>query len=652
MAKNNKLSFGQLPLPNDSKTYRSVKYSWSGLNKRQTTDTGALSSEQNISTAEAPYIVPSQSRQKLNIPNGDYPTAKAFFSLDDKLYVVYSKNSQILIDCIIANESIAKKVYTGLVAEYDDEETAVEKSNCIHSAVQFNTYSNAVSVTDGYYTRKIVLLPYKKTMYLDIKEFKKTADTDTPNKMDNAVKNVMYCRIDDNTKTYYTWDFTQNTFTKCGTDIFELSNLDVDVTTFYNDGYKLTTDKTYDDTKTYYKRTASLNGAQYEYTEVENLAKGDNVSKFYVQTDDYTPQDTGKENEYRFNTYNNMCYTYMVYDDGTKKWIICSNISFPNIKYATVHCSRLFGVSTDKVYASGFNDYANWNYDTATDENANNAWCSTAQSDAQSDGEFMGICTYDNHVICFKRDYMQEIYNNKNPFRIIGIYAEGCIDNRSIQEVGGQLIFVSKNGIMVYTGGKPRNIGYNLGIDNFKKAVAGSDGKNYYLYCEYENSGKGFFVYDTLTGQWSERDLAANKDGSVSVLGFASAKNDMYALADGVIYRLSTEQYEHNWYFETDLSTYISSSPTYEIKHIRKINTAAYIKKGAYFSIYAIYDNNDTEQCLFSCKADEYQDVTIPIRIKPRQTANYAYKLRFEGYGYVRIYNLELFLTQGGELYV
>ena len=60
--KQNELQFGQVPLPQALKQYSLSKLNWSGLNRRQVIDTGALSMECNISTAEAPYLTPSQSR--------------------------------------------------------------------------------------------------------------------------------------------------------------------------------------------------------------------------------------------------------------------------------------------------------------------------------------------------------------------------------------------------------------------------------------------------------------------------------------------------------------------------------------------------------------------------------------------------------------
>ena len=196
--------------------------------------------------------------------------------------------------------------------------------------------------------------------------------------------------------------------------------------------------------------------------------------------------------------------------------------------------SRLFGVDDNRIYASGFNNYANWNLDTIDGYNESNAWTSPAQSNTKSDGAFTGITTFQDHVICFKKDFMHEIYNNKNPFRMQDIYAEGTIDNRTIQDVDGNLIFVSADNVKMYTGSNPRIIGDNLNMTDFTYAVSGTDNRNYYLYCEdgkyttisgINIPNKYLYVFDTVVGQWSERQVAFR------VLNFAHNKNGMFMLA-------------------------------------------------------------------------------------------------------------------------
>ena len=318
-----------------------------------------------------------------------------------------------------------------------------------------------------------------------------------------------------------------------------------------------------------------------------------------------------------------------------------ATLKLPNIKHATVHLSRVFGVDDDRIYASGFNDYANWNLDTAEEYNESNAWCSTAQSNVKADSKFTGITTYQNHVICFKRGFMHEIYNTKNPFRIQDIYAEGAIDNRTIQDVDGKLIFVSDDNVKIYTGSNPKIISHALNIHKYDKAVSGQDGRNYYLYVQSGND-KYFFVYDTMIDEWSERSV------SEEIVGFAKNSNGMYMATSNGVYKLDTNDYAQEWAFETDLVT----NNTVDIKHIKKLQMLGDFDN-CDLDVYILYDdevfNAETSHKVFS-----RADLTgrKPIRVKPRNTAHYGFKLHFEGKGYAKLYELEIFTEQGGGLYV
>lgn len=456
-----------------------------------------------------------------------------------------------------------------------------------------------------------------------------------------TVQTKLYVRKADDNGTIIPYEYEEVTDIAYGTNI--------------TDYYEKISDKEVT-AKAYYKRTENTDkdsDDKYKYELIKNLENGKKVSKYYEFTENYAPPEGSNKSCYWLNTYNNQTYQFCS-DTGDGKsgfGLLSVAPSFPNLKYAVVHLSRLFGVDEDRVHVSGYNDYTNWNLDTVAESNDSNAWSSASQTNTKAGGNFTGITVYDNHVVCFKRDFMHEIYNSKNPFRLVDVYAEGSIDNRSIQEVNGKLIFASDDEIKVYTGSQPREIGYNLGIDEFKSAVSGSDGRNYYLYCTDRRGEMYLFVYDTMVGQWSQQVINSE------VLGFAHNKNGMYMLCkDGVVYKMDTNKYTDDWSCETDLSTILtsSSSSTYQtvnIKHIVKFQMLAYIE--GRFKVYALYDNEEfnpeTSQLLYDSNGRKGMQA---IRLKPRMTANYGYKLHFEGHGYVRFYEMELGITPGGELFV
>lgn len=611
----NKRSYLQMPIPKATGTYKIAKVSWNGLNYRQETDTGMLSKEMNISTREAPYLTPSEKPSEYkNIKNDDITGTighrrnvipLGLFGFDDFLIAVYwcqvqmaegeSTTDQVRLDYIDKDGH----VFTGIIkTPATDADKSIQRS-----VVQFNVYDVPTDPVDGRYIKKLLIFPDKVSIPMQILE----AGTS------NTREDVIYHRSSNN--TYFTVSGNNETLNG-GTGYFLCENLDV-------------------------------------------------VVKEYTNTvSPYLPPDTANHSYYYKNTYNTNVYRW--YDDKSDSansgWNQCVPPAFPGIKYAAVHLSRLFGVDDARVYASGFNDYSNWNLDTADESNESNAWMSPAQANTKADGDFTAICAFQNHIVCFKKDFMHEIYNNKNPFRIQDIYAEGTIDQRSVQDADGRLIFVSRDGVKVYTGGDPRHIGYNLGIDDISYAVAGTDGRNYYLYVvETGETGGRMFTYDTLIGEWSEQEAPGK------ILGFAKNKNGMFCLTDvdgngntatgGIVYKLDTNRFDHDWSFETDIITR-QRNTNVDIKHIRKISMLADIDSGAWIKIYFLYDDKEfdmqSSHLVFDSapQGETARTGRTPIRVKPRNTAHYGVKLHVEGHGFVRIYEMDLTLEPGGEIYV
>lgn len=539
----NKLQYLQMPLPDGRKYYKLVKRSWNGLNYRQTIDTGALSMERNISTLEAPYLVPSQSPQQIPY---SYTYPISMFAFDDFLLVIYRNGAGIYADYIIYNSDDDEYTkYTGTI----QASGATSKDEYPRCVVAFNVYDTPTDPVSGKYVKKLLIFPDKKSMDFEI---------------------------------------TENHFT-----ISDMSVL---------------------------------------------------VKEFTPSGSENTPPGTASHNYYYRNSKTSDIYRWVddASDSEKSGWKVSTPPAMPNIKYAAVHLSRLFGVDDDRVYASGYNDYTNWNLDTTDEYNESNAWCSPAQSNTKAGGKFTGIANFQGHIVCFKHDFMHEIYNTKNPFRIQDIYAEGAIDHRTIQDVDGKLVFVSEDNVKIYTGSNPRIISYYLNMTSYQNAVSGTDGRCYYLYCEDENENKRLFVYDTITEQWSQQVAPS------SVLSFAHNKNGMYLLtSNGKILKMDTGEYNHNWSFETDLIT----NETIDIKHIKKIQLFAEIASGAGIKVYVLYDNEKFNQSTAHLVYQSTDYGQKPIRVKPRQTASYGIKIHVEGYGYAKLYEMELFMENGGDLY-
>ena len=630
----NTLSYLQMPLPNGVKYSKMAKLAFGGINKRYTHDSGSLSYENNISTNEYPCLTPSEERIAKDYR---YSHPISMFAFDDFIIVVYRDDETIKLDYIRD-----KDVYTGIIKESG----ATDKDDDIpRSIVQFNVYDTPTDPLTGQYVKKLLIFPDKVSMFMNIVDVNDNPEDWNADVLKTKDLSVMYsCK-----GKFYTVVSVEDT-----------EDDDENKVTYKR---KVVNKSEYKKIVGNTETTVSVNNAffcdgmealvrEYSNNEAETDESGAEI---------YPPPDTASHNYYYFNTAKTEYYRWCEYkttDGGTAYgWKVAIPPTMPDLKYATVHLSRVFGVDDTRVYASGFNDYTNWNLDTIDEYNESNSWCSPSQSNSKAGGNFTGITTYQNHVICFKRDFMHEIYNTKNPFRLQDIYAEGTIDNRTIQDVDGKLIFVSEDDVKIYTGSNPRIIGYNLNMSQYEYAVSGTDNRNYYLYCEDVLENKYLYVYDTYTELWSEQSIEHE------VLNFAHNKNGMYVLCDdGCIYQLDTGLYRQGWSFETDFIT----NQTVNIKHIKKLQMLVDIPESinnnnnvdANLKVYILYDDKqfaemeDEEKEKFLVYDSKEKTGKFPIRVKPRKTANYGFKLHFEGTGYVKIYELEIFVESGGDLYV
>ena len=193
----------------------------------------------------------------------------------------------------------------------------------------------------------------------------------------------------------------------------------------------------------------------------------------------------------------------------------------PDIDFATVHYNRVFGVKGSEMRGSKLGDETVWEYFAAT---AMDSWA----GDVYSPGNFTGLVYYQDHLVAFKRDIMYELYGYiPAQFKLQEAAMVGCIDNRSIVEIGGVLYFVGENGIYAYQGGQPRPIS-NVLKETYISASAISDGRVYYV-CVYNGKRHKTYAYDTWNNSWVPY-------ADLPVLDFVKVADTIYALAtDGRI---------------------------------------------------------------------------------------------------------------------
>lgn len=326
--------------------------------------------------------------------------------------------------------------------------------------------------------------------------------------------------------------------------------------------------------------------------------------------------------------------------------------TYPSLALAAVYGSRVFGVDDNLVYASAYNDYADWDLDTADEYSDANAWVSMSQANVKADGAFTAIASYDNHIVLFKRDFMQLVYHNKNPFRIVDVGSFGCDNAYGTAESEGVLYFASSDGVYAFTGGNPKKISSDLDIDSFRGAVMGAWNDRVYLYADGN-------LYCLCDGMWSCLGSPVSR-----IRQFASCDYGIAALCeDGSIIFVDwlrdgdgamgwEEEYGNpdggDWWFETDFI----ALQRLDVRRIKKVSVLCEAEEGASVAVYLLRDDEVFDKDKSMRVGETEGHGMVLLRVLTRMTSGYMHRLRFVGRGKVKIYAMELKLSWGGDVYV
>lgn len=192
----------------------------------------------------------------------------------------------------------------------------------------------------------------------------------------------------------------------------------------------------------------------------------------------------------------------------------------PELKYLCENENRLWGCTDTTIYASKLGDVFNWNVYDGLDTDA-------YAVDTGSAGAFTGCVSYLGYPIFFKEEHIYKIYGSvPSNFEVMGSATLGLAAGSagSLAIAGEVLFYLSRSGIMAYTGGIPQAVGTAFGTKRFKDAVGGSDGLKYYVSMQDETGSWGLYVYDTQKGLW-------HKEDEIHVTHFTAYGGGLYMLS-------------------------------------------------------------------------------------------------------------------------
>lgn len=606
---------------------KSVKVQWYGLNHNANADSGYIVDGRNF------YVTADGTLRAIDVPeqfDGVHPgTPLAFYGIDGKLFYVY---------CREYSEDNKTK-YNVDIIRYDDlsDSDKFEVANLTNnstffdaerSLARYNAWASGSDVINGEYKSRLIIYPDKEWLSFDdawntpsaITRYKIIKQTKVKKRVSQKTYNSMLESGTPEKKGEWIYNSSEDKYyvssSADGEGWFDETNTSEEVYGYADEKYKI-------DGSTETKPEVNYN--------VEQAGRPDGTT-FQMLTVETTDTTTS--------------VTYEFKKDESS--------AVPNAENITPWNNRIFGVNGSKIFASAAGSYVDYDLDTATDFDGNNAWYSTTQAG----GDFTHICTYGGRPVAFKADMLYEVYGDSNPFRIKGISRTGAFNGASVHEVDSVLFYANKDGIYTYGGSHPRSIsegyidkkklrnglftGCSAGTYDGKyfvrvphitseETVTVTDGENRHTY-KYP-----ILVFDTSTGSWS---VVSAFDNDVSY--FAEADGKFYAVLDnGVIYLMNSgNKGGMHWYFETPVIT----GGTADSKVLEKIQMLAKFHGEGSIRVSVKYDNGAFEEV---GRIDTDSGIH-PLYSKISKGDHIARFIRFDCVGDVEILSFEQLLSEGG----
>lgn len=315
----------------------------------------------------------------------------------------------------------------------------------------------------------------------------------------------------------------------------------------------------------------------------------------------------------------------------------------PDLDWICVNENRVWGCKGDTIYASKLGDPFNWNvFDgLSTDSYA---------VDVGTEGDFTGCCSFLGYPCFFKENHIYKVYGDKpSNFHVMQSADLGVApgSGRSLAIAGEVLFYLSRAGVMAYTGGIPQHIGDVFGDVRYRDAVGGSDGLRYYISMTDGNSNRHLFVYDTRYGIWHRED-------DFDAVGIAWCNGCLWALSSAGKAWILAGDTPPEWAHaapETGVSSMAEFGDFDEGSPQRKgashVEIRAELEEGAGMTVKAQYDSSGTWVTVGAIAAGQKRSVYLPVITKRCD----HWRLKIEGTGMWRIYSITRSLYIGSEFH-
>lgn len=306
--------------------------------------------------------------------------------------------------------------------------------------------------------------------------------------------------------------------------------------------------------------------------------------------------------------------------------------TLPNLDFVCENENRVWGCKGNTIYCSKLGDPFNWN---VFDGLATDAYA----VDTGSAGNFTGCVSYLGYPIFFKEDHIYKVYGTMpSNFQVMGTSTLGVMAGcgKSLAVAGEVLFYVSRAGVMAYSGGVPQCVSRALGNQRLGQAAAGAEGLRYYLSAQGEDEGWHLLVYDTQTKLWHREDetQATHFAFHGGILYLLNQSGEIWTVGDVAQPPAEAEQ-EPQVTWEAEFADFTDGSP--DKKGLFRLHIRLEVEEGGQVQAWAQVDSDG-----------EWHPMGQPIGPTPKRSFQLPmiirrgdhYRLKLTGTGRCRIYSI------------